>query len=132
MCVTTASSTRRSTTVKQAHQRPAGAGDSREHCRSRRGARKCSRSPKLGDIAGSIVTEGYVKRVEPDRVLRDNVVIYEGELESLRRFKDDVNEVRSGTECGIGVKNYNDVKVGDQIECYETVVEVKPERWIRD
>ena len=78
-------------------------------------------SPKLGDIAGSIVTEGYVKKSNPIRVLRDNVVIYEGELESLRRFKDDVNEVRSGTECGIGVKNYNDVKVGDQIECYERV-----------
>jgi translation initiation factor IF-2 len=78
-------------------------------------------SPKLGDIAGCIVTEGYVKRSNPIRVLRDNVVIYEGELESLRRFKDDVNEVKSGTECGIGVKNYNDVKVGDQIECYERV-----------
>jgi len=78
-------------------------------------------SPKLGDIAGSIVTEGYVKRSNPIRVLRDNVVIYEGELESLRRFKDDVNEVRSGTECGIGVRNYNDVKVGDQIECYERI-----------
>ena len=79
------------------------------------------RSPNLGDIAGSIVLEGYVKRSNPIRVLRDNVVIYEGELESLRRFKDDVNEVRAGTECGIGVKNYNDVKVGDQIECYERV-----------
>jgi len=78
-------------------------------------------SPKLGDIAGSIVTEGYVKKSNPIRVLRDNVVIYEGELDSLRRFKDDVNEVRSGTECGIGVKNYNDVKVGDQIECFERV-----------
>ena len=78
-------------------------------------------SPKLGDIAGCIVTEGYVKRSNPIRVLRESVVIYEGELESLRRFKDDVNEVRSGTECGIGVKNYNDVKVGDQIECYERV-----------
>ena len=78
-------------------------------------------SPKLGDIAGSIVLEGYVKRANPIRVLRDNVVIYEGELESLRRFKDDVAEVRAGTECGIGVKNYNDVKVGDQIECYERV-----------
>jgi translation initiation factor IF-2 len=78
-------------------------------------------SPKLGDIAGSIVTEGYLKRSNPIRVLRDNVVIYEGELESLRRFKDDVNEVRSGTECGIGVKNYNDVRVGDQIECYERI-----------
>ena len=79
------------------------------------------RSPKLGDIAGCIVSEGYVKRDNPIRVLRDNVVIYEGELESLRRFKDDVNEVRSGTECGIGVKNYNDVQVGDQIECYERI-----------
>jgi translation initiation factor IF-2 len=78
-------------------------------------------SPKLGDIAGSIVLEGYVKRSNPIRVLRDNVVIYEGELESLRRFKDNVNEVKSGTECGIGVKNYNDVKVGDQIECFERV-----------
>ena len=78
-------------------------------------------SPKLGDIAGSIVVDGYVKKSLPIRVLRDNVVIYEGELESLRRFKDDVNEVRAGTECGIGVKNYNDVKVGDQIECYERV-----------
>jgi translation initiation factor IF-2 len=79
------------------------------------------RSPKFGDIAGCIVSEGYVKRSNPIRVLRDNVVIYEGELESLRRFKDDVNEVRSGTECGIGVKNYNDVQVGDQIECFERV-----------
>jgi len=78
-------------------------------------------SPKHGDIAGRIVTEGYVKKSNPIRVLRDSVVIYEGELESLRRFKDAVNEVRSGTECGIGVKNYNDVKVGDQIECYERV-----------
>ena len=78
-------------------------------------------SPKLGDIAGCIVSEGYVKRSNPIRVLRDNVVIYEGELESLRRFKDDVNEGRAGTECGIGVKNYNDVKVGDQIECFERI-----------
>ena len=79
------------------------------------------KSPKYGDVAGCIVTEGYVKRSNPLRVLRDNVVIFEGELESLRRFKDNVNEVRSGTECGIGVKNYNDVKVGDQIECFERV-----------
>ncbi len=78
-------------------------------------------SPKFGDIAGCIVSEGLVKRSNPIRVLRDNVVIYEGELESLRRFKDDVNEVRSGTECGIGVKNYNDVKAGDQIECFERI-----------
>jgi translation initiation factor IF-2 len=78
-------------------------------------------SPKLGNIAGCLVADGYVKRSNPIRVLRDNVVIYEGELESLRRFKDDVNEVRAGTECGIGVKNYNDVIAGDQIECYERV-----------
>ncbi|GAB4358714.1 MAG: hypothetical protein Kow006_27390 [Gammaproteobacteria bacterium] len=79
------------------------------------------RSSKLGAIAGCLVVEGTIKRHCPIRVLRDNVVIYEGELESLRRFKDDVNEVRSGVECGIGVKNYNDVKVGDQIEVYERV-----------
>jgi translation initiation factor IF-2 len=78
-------------------------------------------SPKMGDIAGCLVTEGLVKRDNPLRVLRDDTVIYEGELESLRRFKDDVNEVKSGTECGIGVKNYNDVKVGDQIECFERI-----------
>jgi translation initiation factor IF-2 len=78
-------------------------------------------SPKLGDIAGCLVVEGFVRRSSPIRVLRDNVVIYEGELESLRRFKDDVNEVRAGTECGIGVKNYNNVKAGDQIECFERV-----------
>ena len=84
------------------------------------------KSPKLGAIAGCMVVEGSVKRSNPIRVLRDNVVIYEGELESLRRFKDDVQEVRNGMECGIGVKNYNDVKVGDQIEVFE-VVEVKRE-----
>lgn len=84
------------------------------------------KSPKLGAIAGCMVTEGNVKRSNPIRVLRDNVVIYEGELESLRRFKDDVQDVRSGMECGIGVKNYNDVKVGDQIEVFE-IVEVKRE-----
>ena len=77
------------------------------------------RSSKLGAIAGCLVIEGHVKRANPIRVLRDNVVIYEGELESLRRFKDDVAEVQSGTECGIGVKMYNDVKPGDQIECFE-------------
>ena len=78
-------------------------------------------SPTLGDIAGCLVVDGHVKRSNPIRVLRDNVVIYEGELESLRRFKDDANEVRAGTECGIGVKNYNDVQVGDQIECFERI-----------
>ncbi|QLB19083.1 translation initiation factor IF-2 [Mannheimia granulomatis] len=82
------------------------------------------RHPKFGAIAGCMVTEGVVKRNNPIRVLRDNVVIFEGELESLRRFKDDVSEVRNGMECGIGVKNYNDVKVGDQIEVFE-IVEIK-------
>ena len=75
-------------------------------------------SPKLGKIAGCLVIEGAVVKSNPIRVLRDNTVIYEGELESLRRFQDSVNKVKSGTECGIGVKNYNDVKIGDQIECY--------------
>lgn len=79
------------------------------------------RSSKLGAIAGCVVEDGVLKRNNPIRVLRNNVVIYEGALESLRRFKDDVNEVRAGTECGLGVKNYNDVRVGDQIECYERV-----------
>ena len=77
------------------------------------------RSSKLGAIAGSIVSEGIVQKDKPIRVLRDNVVIYEGELESLRRLKDDVKEVKSGTECGIGVKDYNDVKTGDQIEVFK-------------
>lgn len=79
------------------------------------------RSPKIGAIAGCMVIEGTIKRNNPIRVLRENVVIYEGTLESLRRFKDDVLDVRQGTECGIGVKNYNDVKPGDLIEVYETV-----------
>ncbi len=78
-------------------------------------------SPKFGDVAGSMVIEGVVRKGQPIRVLRDNVVIYEGELESLRRFKDNVEEVRMGTECGIAVKNYNDVKPGDQIEVFERV-----------
>jgi translation initiation factor IF-2 len=77
------------------------------------------KSPKFGLIAGCVVTEGTVYRSKPIRVLRDNVVIYEGELESLRRFKDDASEVKSGTECGIGVKNYTDVRVGDSIEVFE-------------
>ena len=78
------------------------------------------RSPKFGAIAGCMVTQGNVFRNKPIRVLRDNVVIYEGELESLRRFKDDVNDVRNGMECGIGVRNYNDVRPGDQIEVFDT------------
>jgi translation initiation factor IF-2 len=80
--------------------------------------REVFRSSKFGVVAGCLVTEGYVRRNNPIRVLRDNVVIFEGALESLRRFKDDVGEVRAGTECGIGVKNYQDVRVGDQIECF--------------
>jgi translation initiation factor IF-2 len=83
--------------------------------------REVFRSSKFGVVAGCLVTEGVVKRNNPIRVLRDSVVIFEGALESLRRFKDDAGEVRAGTECGIGVKNYQDVRVGDQIECYARV-----------
>ncbi|GAB3037920.1 MULTISPECIES: translation initiation factor IF-2 [Oleiagrimonas] len=79
------------------------------------------RSSKFGAVAGCMVSEGTVKRSKPIRVLRDNTVIFEGELESLRRFKENVEEVKSGTECGIGVKQYNDVKPGDQIECFERI-----------
>ena len=79
------------------------------------------KSPKFGDIAGCLVDEGVVKKDSPIRVLRESVVIYEGELESLRRFKDDVKEVKSGTECGIGVLNYTDVQSGDQIEVFERI-----------
>jgi translation initiation factor IF-2 len=81
--------------------------------------REVFRSPKFGLVAGCLVVDGVVKRHSPIRVLRDNVVIFEGELDSLRRFKDDVLEVKAGIECGIGVKNYSDVKVNDQIEIYE-------------
>jgi translation initiation factor IF-2 len=83
--------------------------------------REVFRSSKFGVVAGCLVTEGAVRRNNPIRVLRESVVIFEGALESLRRFKDDVNEVRAGTECGIGVKNYQDVRVGDQIECFSRV-----------
>jgi translation initiation factor IF-2 len=83
--------------------------------------RSVFRSSKFGTVAGCMVIDGYVRRNFPIRVLRDNVVIFEGALESLKRFKDDVNEVRAGTECGIGVKNYNDVREADQIECYSRV-----------
>ncbi len=79
------------------------------------------RSPKIGAVAGCYVTNGLVKRNLPVRVLRNNIVIFEGAIDSLRRFKDDVNEVKHGYECGIGIKDYNDVKVGDQIEVYEVV-----------
>jgi translation initiation factor IF-2 len=80
--------------------------------------REVFRSSKFGTVAGCLVVEGVIKRGNPVRVLRDNVVIHQGELDSLRRFKDDVSEVRAGTECGIGVRNYNDIRAGDQIECY--------------
>ncbi len=83
--------------------------------------REVFRSSRFGAVAGCLVVEGIVKRHNPIRVLRDNVVVFEGELESLRRFKDDVNEVQSGTECGIAVKQYNDVRPGDQIECFERI-----------
>ncbi|HCZ49783.1 MAG TPA: translation initiation factor IF-2, partial [Gammaproteobacteria bacterium] len=83
--------------------------------------REVFHSAKFGAVAGCMVSEGVVRRRCPIRVLRDNVVIYEGELESLRRHKDDVTEVRAGVECGIAVKQYDDVQVGDQIECYERV-----------
>jgi translation initiation factor IF-2 len=86
--------------------------------------REVFKAPKIGLIAGCMIIDGVVKRNNPIRVLRDNVVIYEGVLESLRRFKDDVAEVRQGIECGIGVKDYNDVRAGDQIECFERI-EVK-------
>jgi len=79
------------------------------------------RSSKFGTVAGCLVVDGYVRRNNPIRVLRENVVIFEGALESLRRFKDDVNEVRAGTECGIAVQNYNDVRAGDQIECFARI-----------
>ncbi len=82
------------------------------------------RSSKIGAIAGCMVLEGVVKRNNPIRVLRENIVVFEGHLESLRRFKDDVTEVRNGMECGIGVKSYNDIKPGDQIEVFEKI-EVK-------
>lgn len=93
----------------------------KEHILGLAEVREVFKSPKLGAIAGCMVTEGIVRRNCPIRVLRDNVVIHEGELDSLRRFKDDAHEVRHGMECGIGVKNYTDVKAGDQIEVFERV-----------
>ncbi|QTM69186.1 translation initiation factor IF-2, partial [Buchnera aphidicola (Hormaphis cornu)] len=81
-------------------------------------------SPKFNVIAGCMVIEGIVKRNSTIRIVRNNIVIYEGELESLRRFKDDVNEIRSGMECGIGIKNYKNMCIGDQIEVYNNI-EVK-------
>ena len=83
--------------------------------------REVFKAPKIGAIAGCHVVEGVVRRNRPIRILRDSVVIFEGEIDSLRRFKDDVNEVKAGTECGIGVKNYHDIQVGDQLECFDKV-----------
>ena len=83
--------------------------------------REVFRSSKFGTVAGCLVIEGFIKRGNPVRVLRDNVVIHQGELDSLRRFKDEAGEVRAGTECGIGVRNYNDIRAGDQIECFARV-----------
>jgi translation initiation factor IF-2 len=77
------------------------------------------RAPKIGSIAGCFVTEGTARRNAKVRVLRDDVVIFEGKIDSMRRFKDDVSEVKAGTECGIGIVNYNDIKVGDQFEMFE-------------
>ncbi len=87
--------------------------------------REVFRAPKIGAIAGCYVTEGVVRRNRPVRVLRDNVVIFQGEIDSLRRFRDDVNEVKSGLECGIGIKNYNDIHAGDQIEIFDKVEVVR-------
>ena len=95
--------------------------DTREQIVGVAEVREVFRSPKFGAVAGCMVIEGTVYRNDRIRVLRDNVVIYEGELESLRRYKDDVNEVRNGMECGIAVKSYNDVKPGDKIEVYKTI-----------
>jgi translation initiation factor IF-2 len=83
--------------------------------------REVFRVAKVGAVAGCRVTEGEVRRHLPVRVLRDNVVIFDGQIDSLRRFKDDVTEVKTGFECGIGIKNYNDIKANDQIEIYETI-----------
>ena len=83
--------------------------------------REVFRISKVGAIAGCLMVEGEVRRGLPVRVLRDNVVIFDGQIDSLRRFKDDVSEVKAGIECGIGVKNYNDIKAGDQIEIYQKI-----------
>ena len=83
------------------------------------------RAPKIGAVAGCYVSEGVVKRNLPVRVLRDNIVIFEGAIDSLRRFKDDVSEVKNGYECGIGIKDYNDIKIGDQIEVFQITESVQ-------
>ena len=83
--------------------------------------RETFKVPKIGTVAGCFVTEGRIKRSDRTRLIRDGVVIYEGNLASLKRFKDDVREVQSGYECGIGMENYDDIKVGDQFEAFEIV-----------
>ncbi|RLB91207.1 MAG: translation initiation factor IF-2, partial [Deltaproteobacteria bacterium] len=97
----------------------------KEHILGRVEVRQTFNIPKVGTIAGCYVTEGKIQRGQPVRLLRDGVVIYDGKISSLRRFKDDVKEVQSGYECGLGIENYNDIKVGDVIECYY-MEEIKP------
>jgi translation initiation factor IF-2 len=97
----------------------------KEHVLGRAEVRQVFHVPKIGAIAGSYVTDGKIERSQMMRLLRDGVIMYEGRNSSLRRFKDDVKEVHNGYECGIGIENYNDVKVGDMIECYY-LEEVKP------
>jgi len=97
----------------------------KEHIVGRAETREIYNIPKVGTIAGSYVTEGKIERGQPARLIRDGVVVYSGKIDSLRRFKDDIKEVQSGYECGIGIENYNDIKIKDIIECYE-MEEVKP------
>jgi translation initiation factor IF-2 len=97
----------------------------KEHSVGQAEVRQTFNIPRVGTIAGCYVTEGKIERGQTMRLLREGVVVYDGKIGSLRRFKDDVKEVQSGYECGIGIENYNDIKVHDVIECYE-VEEVKP------
>jgi translation initiation factor IF-2 len=96
-----------------------------EHVVGRAEVREVFSVSKVGTVAGSYVTEGKIERGQPGRLLRDGVVVYDGKIRSLRRFKDDVKEVQSGYECGIGIENFNDVKVKDVIECYR-IEEIEP------
>ena len=97
----------------------------KEHIVGRAETREIYNIPKVGTIAGSYVTEGKIERGQPARLIRDGVVVYSGKIDSLRRFKDDIKEVQSGYECGIGIENYNDIKIKDIMECYE-MEEIKP------
>ena len=110
--------------VEQAIARSREARNQGTDRRPSRGARTL-RSSKFGTVAGCLVVEGYIRRGNPVRVLRDNIVIHQGELDSLAAPKDDVSQVRAGTECGIGVQNYNDIRAGDQIECFARVEVVR-------